>query len=495
MSEEGQKSAAAKGGAEKHSKQATQLAGWELEAWIKSLALDGVVASAMLKHLGGRDGSAELSKRFMGQLGSCGKEVVFAMLQDAMVLEELAVAVWEGTQTLSEQLARRKQSQSAASVPPDASQLNSKFVSEGAHALSFADLSEFYGGLDALVGRPRPDQQAGMEQEHCARPDASTPFDVPNYGTRTVSFVEYVFVADPSASGLSKCAPHLKQLGVSGGWPREASMVDEPSLQKRCRQPVPPDSMRSKGWDEVNRKLAALGAEQLTLEEVVGARLYTGPCYRKYNAVLRGCNGKVPALHAQWKALCAENRYETTLHVITSAIGKMGKVQSALMLFRAPGGALPAQFLSVNEVGVSGGVELSFMSCTTSREVALEYAVSSKAAVVFQIEEGFVDRGADLSWLSQCTLLWLSTPRHIRAALPTLALLWLTPRSTGWHPLLADPHEREITFPPLTTLEVKGKHVDGSVLVVHLVPRLRDQSRAADARSRDKGKSSVCAVM
>ena len=45
------------------------------------------------------------------------------------------------------------------------------------------------------------------------------------------------------------------------------------------------------------------------------------------------------------------------------------------------------------------------MSTTLNRDVAFEYASSSKAAgasVVFEIQQGMIDRGADLSWLSQC---------------------------------------------------------------------------------------------
>ena len=44
------------------------------------------------------------------------------------------------------------------------------------------------------------------------------------------------------------------------------------------------------------------------------------------------------------------------------------------------------------------------MSTTLNRDVAFEYASSSKAgaSVVFEIQQGMIDRGADLSWLSQC---------------------------------------------------------------------------------------------
>jgi len=296
-----------------------------------------------------------------------------------------------------------------------------------------------------------------MQQEHCARADAELVFTVPNYGTNTSSKAEFYFVESGEA-GVSKCKAHLsKHLGIADGshFPREERLLADPQLKDRVRVAKSPDSFKALGWDKVNLKLAAMGSEPLTLAEFIGARLYTGPCYRKYNGVLRGVSGQVPFLHGQWKELCVDNKYETTLHVISSAINKLGKIETADTLFRAPGGALPDQFMTINEFNVMGGVELAFMSCTTSREVALDYAVTSNAAVLFQIQEGYVDRGADLSWLSQY------------------------------------PHEKEITFPPLTTLEVKSKQAESSVLVVNLVPRLLDSVPPPVPK---KG-SSFCSVM
>lgn len=48
----------------------------------------------------------------------------------------------------------------------------------------------------------------------------------------------------------------------------------------------------------------------------------------QYNAVLRGTTG-VPFLISQCEKLCNGNGYVTTLHVINSAIVKMGKLTAA----------------------------------------------------------------------------------------------------------------------------------------------------------------------
>ena len=50
---------------------------------------------------------------------------------------------------------------------------------------------------------------------------------------------------------------------------------------------------------------------------------------------------------------------------------------------------------------------------------------------IFEMQMGMVDRGADLTWLSQY------------------------------------PHEREVLLPPLTGIEALGTDVEGSMLVIH----------------------------
>jgi len=120
--------------------------------------------------------------------------------------------------------------------------------------------------------------------------------------------------------------------------------------------------------------------------------------------------------------------------VINAAFAKLSKLMTAQKVYRAPGGTLPGSFWERDEFGVCGGVEFAFMSTTLKHDVAFEYASRSKAGIIFEIHQGLVDRGADLSWLSQY------------------------------------PFESEITFPPCTGLEVKGKRVEGSVMVVELAP-------------------------
>jgi hypothetical protein len=191
----------------------------------------------------------------------------------------------------------------------------------------------------------------------------------------------------------------------------------------RPREPVKVDELLAR-MAMRNRTLEALGEPPMTLHELFGGRLYTGPMFVKYNAVLRGFGAAL--------ASCKGNGYVSTLHAINSCIVKTGKLSQAAKVYRGiSGGRLPDEFWTPNEFGVRGGIESAFMSTTLNRQVALMYASQSKGAgIVFEIQQGMVDRGADVSWLSQY------------------------------------PHEKEILFAPLTGLEVLTTRVEGRVLVV-----------------------------
>ena len=162
-----------------------------------------------------------------------------------------------------------------------------------------------------------------------------------------------------------------------------------------------------------------------------GARLYTGPMFVKYNAVLRGHGSPIPFLRKGFDDLCMGNTYTTTLHVINSSIVKLSKLTHVTKVYRGvSGGRLPAHFRVANEFGVRGGIDPAFMSTTLDRAVALAYAESSGGpGIVFSIQQGMVDRGADIGWLSQY------------------------------------PHEKEILFAPLGGLEIQKLGVEGAVLV------------------------------
>ena len=65
--------------------------------------------------------------------------------------------------------------------------------------------------------------------------------------------------------------------------------------------------------------------------------------------------------------------------------------------------ALPDEFWTPNEYDVRGGVENAFMSTTLDRSVAMGYASgdTTKMGIVIEAQQGQVNRGANMSWLSQ----------------------------------------------------------------------------------------------
>ena len=128
------------------------------------------------------------------------------------------------------------------------------------------------------------------------------------------------------------------------------------------------------------------------------------------------------------------NKYTTTLHAINSAIIKLSKLTKASTVYRGLHDfVLPDQFRKPNKYGVRGGIDSAFMSATLLRKEAINYAANGTTApLLFEIQQGMIDRGADISFLSQY------------------------------------PFEKEILFNPLTGLEVRGSRVEGQVVIVEM---------------------------
>ncbi|KAK3261181.1 hypothetical protein CYMTET_29901 [Cymbomonas tetramitiformis] len=278
----------------------------------------------------------------------------------------------------------------------DAESLNGKFLlSERNFTYSYSNLATFFGGLVKVLGTPSvvPSLEENMRREHVASIDSKSEFTTGNYGITTTPELEWEFVVSPQPSWQYPCETvhvhHARQAASLGSF--------------------------LKVMETINAELAAVGHATLLREEVIALRLYTGPMFAKYNPLLRQVlSGKE----------YTGNRYVNTIIAINSGILKLSKIQKAVKVFRGlSGGLLPDEFWRPNDHGVKGGVEMAFMSTTTSEEVALQYADSSderKAAFVFEVQMGMVDRGADISPFSQY------------------------------------PHEKEIVFAPLTGMEVVG---------------------------------------
>ena len=269
--------------------------------------------------------------------------------------------------------------------------LNAKFAMDGAEIGKFADLSEFYEGPERILGSPNPNVRDGMHREHCERSNCNVMFKTQNYSLETCPADEWNFVCGlPQLSDdKAEWAPGCKWHG------RTVHRLDDLKITQVARD------------------------AELEVEEIMAARLYTGPMYMLYNAALR----KAPRLVYE---KLQGNSYETTIFCIISCITKLAKkseIPPQRLLYRGLGGmTLPMDFWTTNKDGYRGAVEPGLMSTTADISVALQYSgKGGNKGTVFEIAAGRVDLGADLKWLSQY------------------------------------PGESEYLFPPLTCLEVVGE--------------------------------------
>ena len=383
---------------------------WSITAWCASLGIHQHVARA----LQGERSSSESQVAFIRSLASpSGHDTVIGLLRSGALLERVATEVHRQAQAL------------ARAEAATAQELVAKFCEDGSSfAMTFSGLSTFFSGLEGLIGSPSPRLADAIAREHCKSVDSHEDFTTPNYSVTTSSSVEFHFVVEPS-TGLAK-------LGRDA-WPVEAGLAGG-----QIGREAKPLSSFDEPRAAINARLAKLDAPPLGEFELMAARLYTGPMYVKYNAILRGGLPSSPARDAErFASLCKGNRYVTTLHCINSAVVKLSKLQKACKVYRGiSNGVLPKEFFEPDaDSGVRGGVESGFMSTTTSRDVALSYAGgggAGKVATVLEIQTGMVDRGASLEWISQY------------------------------------PGEAEILFAPLAGLEVVSTRVEGSVLIVEV---------------------------
>jgi len=295
---------------------------------------------------------------------------------------------------------------------------NEKFALEGASVGSFAELDDFYEGTEKLIGAPNQNIDEGVKREHCERSNCSTIFVAPNYNFTTCSKDEYYFVVSPSASVKYPHTPadKLKWNPVcSSHWKGDHGR-DVKSLEHFMESKITKTGIKAKAI--------------LRTEELICLRLYTGPCFILYNAVLR----KKPQII--FDSLCGNN-YETTIFSIISGITKLSKFTSIppdRKLYRGLGGTLlPEKFWNTSG-SFRGGVEWGFMSTTTSRKISMQYSgMDKKRGTVFEIVAGRIDIGAELAWVSQY------------------------------------PSEAEYLFPPLSCLEVFDEpYVEAGVIIFPL---------------------------
>ena len=404
---------------------------WTIESFAASLGVARAVSDALL-----HDASLPEGGEFALVQSLSSREEIAEKLSAGRLVERVADVLSTGTEKL-------KTAQAATGA-----ELNKKFAADAFKGeMGFGGTKEYYGGLEGVIGSPTfldGSLLKQAEREHCGLKDAELPFDTSNGIQGTTSAREWEFVVSPKTDGAEEYTER-------GGDFREKN-------PEWCRKAIPlafyEEKMRAK-----NEELKNSGQTELILEELVAGRLYSGPMYEKYNAVLRFSAAKnpdgsvkvayssvdeVPFLQKKCGSLNLgvwtrtdsgvrwewHNKYATTIHAINSVVVKCSRLTVVKPLYRGwTGATLPKSFFEQDKMGVKGGIEYGFSSTTTEREQAAHYA-QGKASTILELQMGMVDRGADISWLSQY------------------------------------PHEKETLLPPLMGLQVNGTSVDGGTLVV-----------------------------
>ena len=226
---------------------------WNLVSWLAGAGLHRVVAGAIQRavHQPGLGNSPEDTLRFVRGLKD--RSELAKLIHEEETLETLIDLVWGEVATL--------QRTGAAT----SSEMKSKFA--GSIELSYDGLDSFFGGLEGVVGPPNPKLLKAMTAEHMEGQGAESTdeFVTGNYGIRTSSKVEWLFVCDPEATPT--------QLNLEC-WPKESE--EKLSDRGRCRRRRPLVDILADA-ESRNQALEKANQPRLVKEEIVAANLYTGP--------------------------------------------------------------------------------------------------------------------------------------------------------------------------------------------------------------------------
>ena len=239
---------------------------------------------------------------------------------------------------------------------------NAKF---GTYLGNFGKIENFHESMYENMA-PNPNWEPAMKAEHENNTDL---FTTPNYNIETCPKDEWLAIVEGKSPPIA-----------SMGYGRMIRHLDEYLTS---------DVTREAG---------------LTRPEVIAVVLYTGPMYLLWNAILR----KYPT--SMYDALKAKDSlFPTSIFVLMSALQKIARVmvlQSGQSLYRGVDGnmELPEAFSIPDTHGCVGVMERGFMSTTADLKVAISYSgveMGKAHPKVFRIKAGSVDRGANISSLSQ----------------------------------------------------------------------------------------------
>ena len=132
--------------------------------------------------------------------------------------------------------------------------MQEKFLQDGARLLNYSGLEAFFGGLERIVGSPKPNVIEAMAADHCESVDSKEDFTANNYEVTTTSEMEWRFVAEPDHA--------------NGAFPEERKI----SYPAKHRKPMS-ESTLDRLREETNKELLKINEKKLIREELIAARL------------------------------------------------------------------------------------------------------------------------------------------------------------------------------------------------------------------------------
>ena len=288
----------------------------------------------------------------------------------------------------------RQMSALAEQAAATSKELNDKFVADSGAELSFGERRLFDDGLVAWIGVPN--QAEPMEEmwcEHNEYPSAREAFCAGNYGVDTDPIKEWIAAA-------GEWTPMNRSHAIKDGFsvPRETRNIEPEHMRRMiCLDEFTraPDEAEMQEWEaEGEQDRARLSQQELARRRVLAAglldvevlalRLWSGPMYYPYNAVLRS------GTHGQ---------FTTTLHVLVSAIIKLARIGTPEVVYRG----LSGRSIVLDDFERGFFVEKGAQSFTRDKSVALKYASWGRegaASYLVEVREGWADQGADISAFS-----------------------------------------------------------------------------------------------
>ena len=320
---------------------------------------------------------------------------------------------------------------------------------------------EFAGGIQGKLGKMALEYVKYMYWEHNRAHDAESEFTAYNAGhvLKTTAKREWAFVVGSYGVDMVTWVFDLDRA--------EPEYTAADMVEGRNATPL-----------RLLMQLPMVKKAGLCVAEVVAMRLYTGPCYSRYNRVLRNQAAAGDTLFAATihlirrlflflflllfrfvvlcvgGAFCCSRFFADVLCILSVSTPHSAQFKIAaitppppdLTLYRGTGNmALGPDFFERDEQGCAGGVELAFMSATPDRNVAMGYAGAAD-----------VEAGKDPS-----------------KDLPTLYVIVVGKTAIGAKiaELSQFKGEIEYVYPPLTLLEMVSEaelSPDGKFSKIHL---------------------------